>query len=115
MEQNENKFDPTLQELFYLVRHWAHDKGIYEKGDIKTQTLKLLEESGELAKAILKSDGPEIEDAIGDCMVVLINIAELYSRQCKKQVNAEDCLLEVFKVISKRKGKMENGTFIKDN
>ena len=34
-------------------RQWANNKGIYQKGDIKTQYIKLQEEAGELAKAII--------------------------------------------------------------
>jgi NTP pyrophosphatase (non-canonical NTP hydrolase) len=114
MEQNENYFNPELNELFDLVRDWAYEKGIYKNGDIKTQTLKLVEEVGELSKAVLKEDNLEIEDAIGDCIVVLINIAELYSIKENTDLKAEDFLLNVFKVISKRTGEMRNGTFIKD-
>jgi len=32
------------------IRDWAENKGIYEKGDVKTQTIKLFEEAGELSK-----------------------------------------------------------------
>ena len=39
--------------------------------------LKLQEEAGELAKALLKNDQPEIVDAIGDMVVVLTNLAQL--------------------------------------
>ena len=64
-----NEFDP--------IRTWANDKGIFDSGDVKTQTLKLLEEAGELAKAIINNDKPEVIDAIGDCTVVLTNVARL--------------------------------------
>ena len=36
-----------------LIREWASKKGIYDDGDVKTQTLKLFEEAGELSKAII--------------------------------------------------------------
>ena len=52
-------------------------KGIYDKGDSKTQYVKLMEETGELAKALLTKDKPEIIDAIGDMVVVLTNLAAL--------------------------------------
>jgi len=95
-------------EKFELIREWAEDKGIYAKGDTKTQTLKLYEEAGELAKAILNKDQDEFIDAIGDCVVVLTNLAHLGG------VKIEDCIDEAYSVISKRTGKMENGTFVKD-
>jgi NTP pyrophosphatase (non-canonical NTP hydrolase) len=87
---------------------WANDKGIYTKGDSKTQYLKLMEESGELAEALLKNDRPEIIDAIGDMVVVLTNLAAL------ENLRIEDCVQSAYDVIKNRKGKMENGTFVKE-
>jgi NTP pyrophosphatase (non-canonical NTP hydrolase) len=98
----------NLVNEFDLIREWAENKGIYQKGDVKTQYLKLLEETGELAKSILKEDKDEFIDAIGDCVVVLTNLAKL------KGYNIEDCINSAYKVISKRTGKMQNGTFVKD-
>ena len=46
---------------------------LYTKGDTKTQFAKLIEETGELAQAILKKDDVEFADAIGDMVVVLTN------------------------------------------
>lgn len=94
---------------FELIREWAEEKGIYEKGDPKTQTLKLLEEAGELAKAVLNDDQDEVIDAIGDCVVVLTNLAYL------RGITIENCIDEAYNVISKRQGKMINGTFVKNN
>jgi len=95
-----NKFD--------LIRAWAMDRGLYAKGDIKTQTLKLMEEAGEICKATLKEDHDEVIDGIGDCVVVLTNLAYLNG------VTIEDCIDAAYDVISKRTGKMVNGTFKKD-
>ena len=39
-----------LKNEFELIRQWANNKGIYQKGDIKTQYVKLQEEAGELKK-----------------------------------------------------------------
>ncbi len=93
---------------FELIREWAKVKGIYAGGDSKTQYIKLLEEAGELAQAILKRDEPEIKDAIGDMVVVLTNLAEL------EGLKIEDCIASAYDVIAKRTGKMVNGTFVKD-
>jgi len=92
---------------FELIRQWAHTRGIYDKGDSKTQYVKLMEESGELAKALLNKDKPEIIDAIGDMVVVLTNLAAL------ENVTIEDCIDSAYKEISNRKGEMVNGTFVK--
>ena len=97
-----------LYNEFDSIREWAKSRGLYEKGDPKTQTLKLQEEVGELAKAILTNDKYEISDAIGDCIVVLTNLAELSG------LKIETCVNSAYTVISKRKGSMINGTFVKD-
>ena len=94
--------------MFENIREWAKIRGLYEKGDVNTQYVKLQEEAGELAKAILKDDQPEVIDAIGDIVVVLTNLAHL------RGVHIETCIAEAYKVINKRTGKMINGTFVKD-
>ncbi len=93
---------------FDLIRTWAHERGLYDKGDTKTQYLKLMEEAGELGRAILKDDEVEFVDAIGDMVVVLTTLAHLGN------VSIEQCIDEAYNVISKRTGKMVNGTFVKD-
>ena len=93
--------------MFENIREWAKERGIYDKGDSKTQLLKLQEEMGELAKAILENDEPEIIDAIGDMVVVLTNLAHL------NDVNIETCIASAYNEIKNRKGKMINGTFVK--
>ena len=94
--------------MFENIRQWANDRGIYDKGDTKTQLIKLQEEMGELAKATLEKDQEEVIDAIGDMVVVLTNLAHL------NNVNIETCIATAYNVIAKRKGKMINGTFVKD-
>jgi len=93
---------------FDLIRQWANNRGLYKGGDPKTQALKLVEEVGETCKAILKSDQAEIEDGIGDCVVVLTNLAHL----CNTDI--EYCIELAYNEIKDRKGKMDNGTFKKD-
>jgi NTP pyrophosphatase (non-canonical NTP hydrolase) len=94
---------------FQPIRDWAQEKGIYDKGDPKTQYIKLMEEMGELAMSLLKNNDDEFCDAIGDCAVVLTNLAKL------KGYNIEDCINGSYQVIAKRKGQMVNGTFVKEN
>ena len=93
---------------FDLIREWADERGLYEKGDPKTQALKLVEEVGEISRAIIKDDFDEVIDGIGDSVVVLTNLAELMG------VSIEECIASAYSVISKRTGKMVNGTFVKD-
>ena len=97
-----------LNKEFDSIRIWAEEKGILRNGDAKTQCIKLFEEAGELSKSILKEDEEEFIDAIGDCVVVLTNLAAL------KGYKIEDCINSAYQVIKNRTGKMENGTFKKD-
>ena len=92
---------------FDLIRKWATERGIYDKGNSNTQYIKLMEEAGELAEALLKNDRYEIKDAIGDMVVVLTNLAAL------KGMQIENCIDSAYNEIANRKGKMENGTFVK--
>jgi len=104
----ERKENERVQTRFDLIRAWAIQRGLYEKGDKKTQFCKLMEEAGELGRAVLKDDQAEFEDAIGDMVVVLTNLAHLGG------TTIEDCIDSAYNVISKRTGKMVNGTFVKD-
>ncbi len=91
-----------------LIRYWANERGIYEKGNSHTQYVKLQEEAGELAKALLNKDKPEIKDAIGDMVIVLTNLAYL------EGITIEECIKSAYAEIENRKGKMINGTFVKE-
>lgn len=124
-----------LSNEFEPIRVWADSKGLYDKGDTKTQLLKLIEEVGELSKAILKKDANETIDAIGDIVIVLTNLTELAnndifvkeyyedvagdggSRMRMEEpgdVKIEHCINSAYEVIKNRTGKMKNGTFVKD-
>ena len=98
----------ALPSKFDLIREWANDRGLYDGGDPKTQALKLVEEVGETCRAILKEDANEMIDGIGDCVVVLTNLAELIGTPI------EECIDKAYDEIKDRKGKMDNGTFKKD-
>ena len=93
---------------FDLIRDWAEERGLYANGDPKTQALKLVEEVGETCRAILKEDYEEVVDGIGDCVVVLTNLAELMD------ISIEDCIAAAYDEIKDRTGQMENGTYKKD-
>ena len=95
-----NEFEP--------IRDWAKERGIYEKGTVKGQFTKLLEEVEELNQAIIEKDKRELIDAVGDCVVVLTNLSELAG------VKIEECINSAYKVIENRKGVMKNGAFLKE-
>jgi len=105
----ETDCDDCGDNIFNCIREWADERGLYEKGDPKTQYIKLMEEAGEVGRAILKENTDEIIDGIGDMVVVLTNLAELHG------ITIEECIQEAYNVISKRTGEMVNGTFVKDN
>jgi len=93
---------------FQKIRDWADERGLYDKGDTKTQFCKLMEEAGELGRAVLKDNQAEFVDAIGDMVVVLTNMAMLGG------TSIETCIDAAYKEIKNRKGKMVNGTFVKN-
>jgi NTP pyrophosphatase (non-canonical NTP hydrolase) len=102
--------EPEVTEVpnvYDLIRQWADERGIYRNGDAKTQFIKLQEETGELARAILKNNRGELIDAIGDAVVVLTNLAAL------EGLKIEDCVVAAYDVIKSRQGSMINGTFVK--
>ena len=105
----EHNPNPTAlnSDRFDLIRDWAAIRGIYDKGNSYIQYLKMLEEAGELAQALLKKDKAEIKDAIGDIIVVLTNLAHLEGFQ------VEECIDSAYQEIAARTGKMINGTFVK--
>ena len=59
-------------------------------------------------KVIINGDDVEFVDAIGDCVVVLTNLAHLGG------YTIEECIDAAWAQISNRKGKMVNGTFVKE-
>ena len=82
----------TLQELQLLILEWANDKDLLKLENAPKQRLKLLEEVGETAAAILKNNHGEIKDGIGDIFVVLVILAEQLSEKILFDMNgvAED-------------------------
>ncbi|CAB4148986.1 NTP-PPase_u3 domain containing protein [uncultured Caudovirales phage] len=97
-----------MRELIALTIAWAAQKEIITKGTVEKQSLKTLEEAGELVLAVGQNNREEIKDAIGDIMVTIIIQAEMQG------LKLEDCLQSAYNVVSKRTGVMNNGTFIKN-
>lgn len=86
---------------------WANDRQIIQNGNILAQGLKLVSEVGELADNLAK--GRCTKDDIGDCCVVLNNLAQMQG------LSLEECLAQAWEDIRYRKGHMnENGIFIKE-
>ena len=90
------------------VIEWAKERNLIKLGNAPKQLIKLSEEVGELGSAFLKNDFNEIKDAIGDIQIVLMILSEQLS------IDYNQCLEDAYNVIKNRKGRTENGTFIRD-
>lgn len=90
------------------IQQWAKDRNL-DTQDPKVQLSKLMEESGELARAILKDDTNEQIDAIGDITVVLIVLSMQLGLDYSK------CVELAYNEIKDRKGKIVDGVYIKED
>ena len=110
-----------MKELIDKVVQWAEDRNLIEGSTPTRQIYKTMEEATELAVAIGRYDAEsaydeaeldahkaEIMDAIGDITVTLIIIA------AQLDMTYENCLRAAYEQIKDRKGRMENGIFIRD-
>jgi len=92
-----------------IVR-WAEDRKIIPNSTPGAQLLKMVSEVGELADAEGKKDLFEIEDAVGDIVVCLINYCAL------RDISLIKCLNGAYETIKDRKGTlMPDGTFVKSS
>ena len=102
-----NHSNELVGEHFDNFTKWANDRQIIQNGNILAQGLKLVSEVGELADNLAK--GRCTKDDIGDCCVVLNNLAQMQG------LSLEECLAQAWEDIRYRKGHMnENGIFIKE-
>lgn len=100
-----------MNELIENVLQWGRDKNIIGtngKGTRYGQADKVLEEANETHMAVNTHDLREVKDGIGDTVVTLILLAEMYGW------TLEECLQVAYDVIAKRTGKMIDGVFVKD-
>lgn len=102
-----DRSNELVGEHFDNFTKWANDRQIIQNGNILAQGLKLVSEVGELADNLAK--GRCTKDDIGDCCVVLNNLAQMQG------LSLEECLAQAWEDIRYRKGHMnENGIFIKE-
>jgi NTP pyrophosphatase (non-canonical NTP hydrolase) len=90
------------------IINWGKARKLDNPDNKFQQLAKVYEEIGELSSAILKRDISETIDALGDTYITLVILAN------QMGYSLEDCAKRAFKVIEYRKGKTENGTFIKE-
>lgn len=98
----------TFDKLEQLVLSQVEDRNIIKGSDPKSQFLKTVSELGELSDAINKNDMHGQIDGIGDVLVTLIIVAEQLG------MTLTECLAVAYMEIKDRKGKLVNGTFIKE-
>jgi len=91
------------------VINWARERGIYESSNAQAQFLKGTSEWGELADALAKGNMDDTRDAVGDVLVCMINMCQFLD------IDMTECLRQSVEVISKRKGKMVGGVFVKES
>ena len=96
----------SLEQLEMRVVLWHRDRNLIAGSTDAAQHTKLVEEVKELETNILLSQ-PVIDD-VGDCLVVLINIAE------RNGLSLFECLSHAYEDIKDRKGKMVDGVFVKE-
>ena len=95
-----------MNKIIEKVSQWHHDRNLIEGATSKDQVLKLIQEVGELSDSVCKKQ--DVKDDIGDCLVILINIAE------REGTSLEECLSVAYEDIKDRTGKMIEGIFVKD-
>ena len=90
------------------VLEWGAERNLLHNENALKQYSKLQEESNELLIGILNKDPYEQIDAIGDCAIVLIILANQLGHDFDK------CLESAYDEIKNRTGKTVNGNFVKD-
>ena len=96
----------NLDRLVSRVELWHIERNLIDGSTDQAQFVKLIEEAGELAGNIAR--GKDLQDDIGDMLVVLINIA------LRNKYDLYECLEVAWDDIKDRKGKMVDGVFIKE-
>ena len=97
-----------MYEKFIKIRGWAHQRNLINGSTPQAQFIKLMEEAGELAAGLARQDESKVIDSIGDMVVVLTIMAEMYD------FNIEGCIEAAYDEIKDRKGKMVDGVFVKE-
>ena len=94
-------------ELIKQVAEWGRSHDLH---DPVMQYAKVNEEIGEIAHEITRGNlnSDELKDAIGDSTVTLIILSDILG------FDYVDCLMKAYSEIKGRKGKTENGSFVKD-
>ena len=137
--KNTSSANGKAPHLIYDIAEWHYKRNLIDGTTDKKQITKCLEEFIELYQSIHKFDSVDdlvssirydlnrlwindridvseksktekaMKDAIGDISVVMINHCE------RNKFTLSECLQEAYDDIKDRKGKMINGTFVKES
>ena len=101
----------NIEDYITAIIQWHHDRNLINGSTDRAQFSKLMEETLELHEAIVDENGYQDvwrADAIGDIIVVLINIAT------RNNLTLVQCLEQAYNDIKDRKGTMVKGVFVKE-
>jgi NTP pyrophosphatase (non-canonical NTP hydrolase) len=87
---------------------WAYERNLVDGSMPKDQLAKLIQELGEVSDAICKDDRHNLIEEIGDMIVVLTILCEMYD------INIPECAEAAYNKIKDRKGVMFDGVFVKE-
>lgn len=101
-----------IPDLITKINQWADERNL-KQTDPKIQWMRVTEEVGEIRDVLLKptkftEPQAALKDAIGDTLVTIIVLAH------QLDLDVTECLGIAYEEIKSRKGKMINGTFIKE-
>ena len=100
-------------DLITKINEWADERNL-KQADPKIQWMRITEEVGEIRDVLLKPtkfNEPQtaLKDAIGDTLVTIIVLAH------QLDLDVTECLNIAYEEIKNRKGKIVNGTFVKES
>ena len=101
-----------MNNLITKINRWADERNL-KQADPKIQWMRVTEEVGEIRDVLLKptkftEPQAALKDAIGDTLVTIIVLAH------QLDLDVTECLSIAYEEIKNRKGKMVNGTFVKE-
>jgi NTP pyrophosphatase (non-canonical NTP hydrolase) len=94
-------------DLIENVIGWAAERGIFDNPNPQAQLLKTVEELGEVAHSLARNNLDGQIDGVGDVIVTLILFAHIQGFDIPTALNA------AWNEIKDRKGRMQNGFFVK--
>lgn len=95
--------------VFDCITDWATTRNLIAGSTPQAQFIKLAEELGEVAECIAKGlPVEETKKELGDMLVVITIIAAQHN------LTTTECACEAYDKIKHRKGRMQDGVFIKE-